>query len=82
MKKLILIAALAVAANAYTVASFTGLFKDKIKPTAEYAIDTDGENARAYEFMTQTQPRQNCVIVYTSNHKAAVMSCTQVKEGN
>jgi len=48
----------------------------EVKPNKTYALDVIGLNVRVYEFDTQEEPINHCILIFTeSEYKAPVMQC-------
>jgi len=67
-KKLVLILALAIAANAGLWSTVSGALMDTVKPI-EYTIDTAGFNPRVYEWQSQTDPGMVCSVIFGNSIK-------------
>lgn len=81
MKKLLLLVAFSIYANAGIWSSIGGWTAETRKPDAFYAIDTVGENIRVYEFTPKSNPNYTCVIVFTeSTTKSPPMQCVEKKK--
>lgn len=50
---------------------FSGAMKDKVTPTAEYALETSGTNVRVYEWTTKSG--MECAAIFSK--KAAIGDC-------
>lgn len=77
MKKLLLVAFMAIAANAgifTTVATWNDL---QIQPDARYTVDIAGQDTRHYTYTVQgSKPLMQCEIVFVdSTYKAPVKNC-------
>ena len=48
----------------------------EVKPNKTYALDVIGLNVRVYEFDTQEEPINHCILIFTeSEYKSPVMQC-------
>lgn len=50
---------------------FSGAIKEKVSPTAEYALGTSGTNVRVYEWTTKSG--MDCMVLFSK--KAAIGDC-------
>jgi len=77
MKKIVLLVALALSANAGLYSMVTGMSMKEIKPSAAYTVDTNGINPRVYEFDTRVKPIRHCIVLIASSDKMAAptMQC-------
>jgi len=84
LKKIIIfliIAIIAVTANAGLWTTIKGAGAPVLKPDAFYQLETVGQNVRVYEWTTQTEPRMKCTAMFVeSNTKSPQMQC--IKLGN
>lgn len=81
IKKIILVALLAIVANAGVWTSVSGFATKEINPDATYTVDTIGQNPRVYEFTPKGNPTYVCIALFTEGaYKAPVMQCIPKKE--
>ena len=70
--RLLLILLLALAsANAGMWSVLTTADMQKVRPSAQYKLDTAGWAPRVYEFTTHSEPKMQCVIVFSSSSKGS-----------
>ena len=83
IKKIILVALLAVIANAGVWTSVSGFATKEINPDDTYTLDTIGQNPRVYEFTPKNNSDYICIALFTEgDYKAPVMQCIPKKEKN
>ena len=77
MKKILLLALVALSAQAGMWSMVSGMAMKEIKPQAAYTVDTAGINPRVYEFDTKVQPIRHCIVLIASSDKLAAptMQC-------
>lgn len=80
MKKISLLVAFALSANAGVFSMVSGMSMQEIKPQASYTVDTAGINPRVYEFDTQVKPIMHCVAFIASSHEISALSMVCVEK--
>ena len=81
MKKILLLALVALSAQAGMWSMVSGMAMKEIKPQAAYTIDTAGINPRVYEFDTKVQPIRHCIVLIASSDKLAAPTMQCYKKG-
>lgn len=88
MKKILLsllaAAALATVSQAGMWSVVTTMDMKKVKPQAEYKLDTAGWAPRVYEFTTVTKPTMQCVVVFSASNEGSSpsMQCIPKVKGH
>ena len=53
----------------------SGFGMNEIKPSAEYTVDTVGENPRVYEFTPKGNPNYICIVMFSPDKGYMQMEC-------